>query len=106
MMKDTLFEPGDKIPEPQMILESMRTVLQEHAIVLQQHEEILLYRFKTLDLEYHRRRDEIYQKYKASVAEDELKEFLSPDERLARVKRYGRETDEATAKLKEEFNLT
>lgn len=98
MLKDTLFEPGDKIPEPQMSLESMR-------IALHQHEAILLYRFETLDLEYHRRRDEIYQKYKASVAEDELKKLPTSDERLAKIKRRGRETQEALEKLKEEFNL-
>lgn len=128
-MEDTLFDPGDKVKEVSnmsldliadqikalksgeifslnayshdilLILESMR-------IVLQQHEAILLYRFGTLDLEYHRRRDEIYQKYfKDPVEEDEHKEFLTPEEALTRVDRFSRETNEAWAKLKEEFNL-
>jgi hypothetical protein len=80
------------------ILESMR-------IVLQQHEALLLYAHKTLDLEYHRRADEIYKKMNDSFEEDKLKGALSSDERLVRIERFGREAKEARAKLDEEFNI-
>lgn len=78
-------------------LESMR-------IVLQQHEALLLYAHKTLDLDYHRRADEIYKTYHAKIDEDEELNLPS-EERLARVKRFGREAREARAKLDEEFNI-
>lgn len=80
------------------ILESMR-------IVLQQHEALLLYAHKTLDLDYHRRADEIHQTFQAKIDEDQEKTFLSSDERLARVTRFGREAREARVKLEKEFNI-
>lgn len=79
------------------VLESMR-------IVLQQHEALLLYAHKTLDLDYHRRADEIYKTFYAKIDEDEKLNILS-DERLVRVKRFGREAREARARLDEEFNI-
>ncbi len=73
-------------------------------IVLQQHEALLLYAHKTLDLDYHRRADEIYKTYYAKIDEqEELK--LPPEEILARVKRFGREAGEARAKLDLEFKI-
>ncbi len=79
------------------VLESMR-------IVLQQHEALLLYAHKTLDLDYHRRADEIYKTFQAKIDEDE-KLNLPSEERLVRVKRFGLEARDARERLDEEFNI-
>ena len=91
-------QPG-YIGEPGIsrILESMR-------IVLQQHEALLLYAHKTLDLDYHRRADEIYKTFQAKIDEDE-KLNLPSEERLVRVKRFGLEARDARERLDEEFNI-
>lgn len=90
---------------PELRQDELRNILESMRIVLQQHEALLLYAHKTLDLDYHRRADEIYKTFQAKIDEDEEKTFLSSDERLVRVKRFGREAREARAKLDEEFNI-
>jgi len=80
------------------ILKSMR-------VILQQHEVLLICKFKTLNMDYHNRADKISEQLQVAIEEDSHKEFLSPDERLVRIKRFGREAKEAMRKLKKEFNF-
>ncbi len=99
--KNLISNPDLNLPEAHnhafRILESMR-------IALQQHEALLLYAHKTLDLDYHRRADEIYETCQAKVDED--KELNLPHkEKLARINRFFQEAREARAKLDEKFNI-
>ncbi len=80
-------------------------VLKALTEALQRHEAILLYEHKTLNMDYHRRADEIYRTYKAAVAEEEFQPETSPQDRLDRIKQLGQEATEARAKLDAEFKV-